>query len=462
MPYRTDVVVLSNIPKNLGPDVEVIVGLPEKNPMSLPFGHKEIFAQRQDRYDLFIYTEDDMLITQRNIDVLLRANEVLPPNELVGFFQYEEYPDGRKYFPAAHGHFRWIPESLKTVGGYTFAQFTNEHSACYLLTQKQLRHAIASRGFLVPPHQGKYTMLESATTDPFTQCGFRKLLCLSHFEDLLVAHLPNCYLGRLGLDESDFYIQLNALSENNGNNPKRLLVPENNIFLRRWSKDCYEPIRNDLLACLPQEMRSVLSIGCGWGATEAALLKRGVRVVGIPIDPIIGACAKARGVEIVCGDLDNAVAQLSGHLFDGILISGILHLLPDPPKALRLATSLLGDNGILVASLPNVGRLPFLWRRVRFPSRYRGLHDYKRSGMHVIGRRRAARWFSQSGLTVRRVAETIPANWRQVIGLTFELAARLFSFEYIIVGQKGVGARQRQLQIESVAANGGNTEYATR
>lgn len=39
MRARVDIVVLSNIPKDLGTGVEVRVGLPSPNPWSLPFAH---------------------------------------------------------------------------------------------------------------------------------------------------------------------------------------------------------------------------------------------------------------------------------------------------------------------------------------------------------------------------------------------------------------------------------------
>ena len=45
MPCNTHITVLSNVPKELGPNVEVAVGLPTKDPWSLPFGHKKIFSR---------------------------------------------------------------------------------------------------------------------------------------------------------------------------------------------------------------------------------------------------------------------------------------------------------------------------------------------------------------------------------------------------------------------------------
>src|SRR4030081_2973540 len=66
MDMEVAIFVLSEAPKDLGPDVKVLVGLPSRNPWSLPFGHKRVFADNLDRYDLFAYSEDDMEVTEEN------------------------------------------------------------------------------------------------------------------------------------------------------------------------------------------------------------------------------------------------------------------------------------------------------------------------------------------------------------------------------------------------------------
>ena len=52
MPYEVDLVVNTNLHKDLGPGVEVVVGFPAADPRSLPFAHKQIFADRANKYDL--------------------------------------------------------------------------------------------------------------------------------------------------------------------------------------------------------------------------------------------------------------------------------------------------------------------------------------------------------------------------------------------------------------------------
>jgi SAM-dependent methyltransferase len=445
MPYQTDIVVLSNVAKDLGSDVEVVVGLPSKNPHSLPFGHKRVFAERKDAYDLFIYSEDDILITQQNIDAFLRVTNILRPGEVAGFFRSERYPDGRIFYPDAHAFYRWLPDSVKVIGGHTFARFTNDHSGCYALTRAQLAQAVASGRFLVPPHQHKYGLLETAATDPYTQCGLRRVICLSHFDEFSVPHLPNKYIGsRLGLDAPDFRKQLDVLlharqtCHTNGS----LLEPESKVFHCEWSKDHYEPCRWDLIALFPAGTRAVLSIGCGWGETEAELWKKGVEVTAIPLDPVVGACAESRGVNVLCGGLEGAMAQLQGRRFDGVLMSGVLHLVQDPIGVLRQASSLLGEGGLLVATVPTFRRLPFLWLWLKHPSRYEGWWDFRRSGVHPIYRRQARAWFRNARLSLECISGTVPQRWKSVVASSAGLAERFFSSEYTLIGRRVEGTER--------------------
>ena len=87
-PFDVHIVVLSNIHKPVEPGVELIVGLPFKNPWSLPFPHKQIFADRLNDYDLFIYSEDDTLVTEKNIRAFLRVAEILPEDKITGFSSF--------------------------------------------------------------------------------------------------------------------------------------------------------------------------------------------------------------------------------------------------------------------------------------------------------------------------------------------------------------------------------------
>jgi 2-polyprenyl-3-methyl-5-hydroxy-6-metoxy-1,4-benzoquinol methylase len=435
MREKPDLVVTSNVPKDLGQDVEVIVGLPTKNPRSLPFAHKKIFGERRDRYDLFIYVEDDILITQRNIDAFLQATRILPETEYAGFFRTEADPKGTIYFPDVHKQYHWDAASVCVRGDRTFAFFTNEHSGCYILTRKQLERAIASGGFLVPFHEGQYEPLESAATDPFTQCGFRKLVCISHFDDFLVPHLSNKYAGKQCLQAEEFYMQLRALPEisSNGKFKGTLFPVDTKVYHTHWSKDFYERRQDKLLELVPDGIQSVLSVGCGWGETEKYLVEKGVRVTAVPIDSVIAVNAQARGVEIAYGDAKQARARLQGRQFDCILFSNVLHLVSEPVAFLADFIECLVPGGCVVASVPNLPAMRRVSRRFRF-GETANPRSYEQAGMHRSSGKSLRQWFRSAGLKPTRTAyEIVEESKKRVEPFFLGLAAPVLgSYAYVV------------------------------
>ncbi len=350
MPYEIDIVVLSDTVKVFGAEIEVIVGLPARDPWSLPFSHRKLFIERADVYDLFIYSEDDTLITRRNIDSFLQVTEVLQSDEIAGFTAYEIDGSGNYSYPAFHGPFRWIPGSVRKYKGYTFARFSNDHSACYLLTRTQLRAVLNSGGYSTIPHAGRYDMLVSAATDPYTQCGLTKVICISHINDFVVHHLPNKYFGRVGISQEDFGIQIEAL----------LSANEGSLHLLRSDKEegagkfYFEPIRDDILKLIPPNTRNVLSIGCGHAMTEKKLVEMGMDVVGIPLDSIIAGCATARGVKTTVADFDQAFESLSGSMFNCIIVPEILEYVRNPEEILKQCSKLIAGDGMIIISMTNI------------------------------------------------------------------------------------------------------------
>ena len=435
MPYTTDIIVLSNVAKDLGPDVTVNVGLPNKNSWSLPFGHKQIFADRLENYDLFVYSEDDVLITSRNIEAFQRVSAVLPEDEIPGFLRFEKAPDGSLSYPDVHSGYHWDVQRVRSRGNYICAFFTNEHAASYLLTQRQLRRAIDSGGFLVGPHEGKYDLLCSAATDPYTQCGLVKMICISHIADFLIHHLPNKYVGKLGLAAMQFDAQIQELLKiaQTGKEPSPMLSGHPGFQATSFAKDYYEPIRSDLIDLVPPTTCTVLSIGCGWGATEEHLAQRGKRVLAVALDPVISACARSRGVKIVEGDLRTALDKLSGEKFDCILLPNVLHLIHDPRTLLRSLEPLMQPTTVVITTVPNLARIPVRWRTCFGNDSHRSLGNFAKSGVHFTSHRRIRNWLRSAGLKVDRFADVVPARMKTLCDASGGVLAPLLSSEIVAV-----------------------------
>ncbi|MEI6673582.1 MAG: methyltransferase domain-containing protein [Verrucomicrobiota bacterium] len=439
--YEVHIVVLSDIPKDLGPDVQVRVGLPIEDPWSLPFGHKELFASHMDEYDLFIYTEDDTLVTETNIEAFVEETRILPEQFIAGFMRYEIAPDGRKYYSSMHSHYHWDPRSVLRLGKSLFAYHTNEHAACFILTREQLRKGIDSGGFLLPPRKERYDMLVTAATDPYTRCGMTKLVCISRFDDFCLHHLPNVYCGKLGLEADIGKREIERLASIAEHADVGVTRPLFDPFpLRdedRWNKKYYEGRRDDVLQCVPRDARRVLSVGCGCGTTEAELARRGMEVVGIPLDSIICTTAENSGITVLPPDFDLAEKRLAGQRFDCILILDILQQLPGPATIIKRFFRFLRTDGTMLISVPNWNYHGTI--RLRLTPRGRKTLEHRatarNTGVHRTTKGCMARWLRQSGCRQIRYCWVTGARLQKISKWTCGLADEFLCRNLLVVAR---------------------------
>ncbi|MGN6284170.1 MAG: class I SAM-dependent methyltransferase [Afipia sp.] len=426
MSFAVDIVIVSNIDKRPADGIECLVGLPNKNPWSLPFAHKKLFADRADRYDFFIYSEDDILITEKNLQAFMDVTASLRDDEVAGFLRIEKASGDAISFPDVHAYFHWDATSVRSRGEYTLASFTNEHAACYVLTRQQLARSIESGGFLVEPHEGKYDLLCTAATDPYTQCGLTKLIPVSHLDDFSVHHMSNKYVDSMGISKASLLRQIEGLFQiaNQAEAGLSLFSTETKLWRCMYSKDYYEPVSETALAMIPRHARSILSIGSGSGRSEQELAEKGYRVVAAPLDPVIARHAAAQGVETVAGDIDAVLAQIESERFDCILFQNVLHLAPDPVALLAQFRPVLAPSAVMIIQVPNMLCVPALWQGVRDRRRLPRRGGYKATGAHFTSPGRIRDWCRQAGLTLDRMvpllhrkAEPMRSVMRGFLGL---------------------------------------------
>ncbi len=133
----------------------------------------------------------------------------------------------------------------------------------------------------------------------------------------------------------------------------------------------------------------VLDVGCGGGGL-ARLLRdhNGCDVVGVEPDPRRAALARERGLEVIEAPFGPGF-HAPGAPFDAVCFLDVLEHVVDPREALRSAAALLGPDGRIVASVPNVAHWQLRLRllRGRFDYTPTGLMDYT----HL-------RWFTRASL----------------------------------------------------------------
>jgi len=140
------------------------------------------------------------------------------------------------------------------------------------------------------------------------------------------------------------------------------------------------------LASLVRTKGRVLDVGCGTGSvTEVIKEQTNADVVGIEPDPARAALARARGLNVLDGNLSEHILKCCGP-FDTIVFADVLEHLSNPAELVLLAKKGLAPGGAIVASVPNVAhwfvRLDLL----------RGRFDYKDCGIMDATH---LRWFTR-------------------------------------------------------------------
>jgi ubiquinone/menaquinone biosynthesis C-methylase UbiE len=104
----------------------------------------------------------------------------------------------------------------------------------------------------------------------------------------------------------------------------------------------------------------VLDLGCGSGVFAAEVARRGMLVAGIDLSSrlLVRGHMQAPSVGFAVGDAEQL--PFADGTFDGVLLSGIVHHLPNPAPAAREVHRVLRVGGRFMAFDPN-RRNPAMW-----------------------------------------------------------------------------------------------------
>lgn len=123
--------------------------------------------------------------------------------------------------------------------------------------------------------------------------------------------------------------------------------------------DVFTPATNEYLidafvrlSGLPPGAR-VVDLGCGSGVFTNVLHQRGYRSSGVDLSPSLLAIARAKfsGIEFLEGDIERL--PFADASFDGVLLSGVLHHLPERSRCAAEVFRILRPGGKFVAFDPN-------------------------------------------------------------------------------------------------------------
>jgi O-antigen biosynthesis protein len=111
-----------------------------------------------------------------------------------------------------------------------------------------------------------------------------------------------------------------------------------------------------IVSLVPPATR-VLEFGCATGyMTEVLKNRLGCTVTGVEINPEAAALAEQHAERVIVGDAEKIdyAAELAGEEFDVVLFADVLEHLKEPGDVLRRVRPFVAENGVVIASIPNV------------------------------------------------------------------------------------------------------------
>lgn len=224
--------------------------------------------------------------------------------------------------------------------------------------------------------------------------------------------------------------------------------------LKTGYKDKYnDKPRTDIIDLITESPEYVFEIGCGSGATGAALKQKfpDIKYIGLESEEQAAQVAQTRLDRVIVADIEKANLEDYGVVkshFDLLICADVLEHLYDPWKTLFVLRGYLKKNGKLIASIPNTQNISLILNLLTGNWTYEkyGLLDATHIRFFTLNE--IARLFSGTGYKVIHVIPKLnfkleDEGWPSDIDLgrvllknvTKEEALRLFTFQYLIIAQ---------------------------
>lgn len=203
--YEIDITVHGTIPLQRS-DINFIE---YKNPKTTVYFHRQEFVEKQDLYDIFLFSENDMLISENNIDLYLERDKKLPIDYSLGFLRFENTPENIKYLIDLWLNvpgYNYIKNNNIIIDNENYFSVTNPHQAAYVLSKEKLKYVINKSDYLI---DGSEMGLETASSGIFTDWYLgtgilNKVIPLSkeEVERCLIEHLPGNHCNSPGINSN--------------------------------------------------------------------------------------------------------------------------------------------------------------------------------------------------------------------------------------------------------------------
>lgn len=217
--------------------------------------------------------------------------------------------------------------------------------------------------------------------------------------------------------------------------------------------------RDDIVKLIPNGIEKVLDVGCSTGVLgESIKRKNSAEVTGIEVDNDMADVAKEKLDRVVVGDIENIslLDYFSPNYFDCIIFADVLEHLRDGWKVLAKSVNLLSENGIIIASVPNVRHYSTIFSlifRGIWPYRERGIHD--QTHLRFFTLKNIEEMFRDAALEITKIERKYriiekPHRYNRFSKYIAHLFLKdLLTFQYLIVARKNPARSHEDLDPNS-------------
>ena len=154
--------------------------------------------------------------------------------------------------------------------------------------------------------------------------------------------------------------------------------------------------------------KAVLDVGTSSGHVAKIMAEFGCQVTGIGVDPDAARQAEVFCEKVLVGDVESL--DFSGELregsFDVIVFGDVLEHLKDPLRAIMRLKPLLGPEGYVVASIPNVAHGSVRLALLQGKFRYQPLGLLDGTHLRFFTRESVEQLFEEAGFSIGELART--------------------------------------------------------
>lgn len=202
----------------------------------------------------------------------------------------------------------------------------------------------------------------------------------------------------------------------------------------------FEFARSELIPLVPSSTKRLLDVGCGGGITAAKLKQvYGIdEVVGIEFMPRAARRAMERLDRVIIADLETIQLDFPEGYFDCILCADVLEHLKQPGELLMKLRRHLNNEGVLVASIPNIRHIVIILKIIFDRWEYEPAGILDEGHLRFFTFHTIQKMFRETGFEIVKVADNRSISWKfKLLNFcSFGLLKPFSIYQYLVVAKK--------------------------